>query len=309
MIELGRGPEFDRIRAIARTLGGRAEGLGDDCAFLPGGWCVSTDLAVEDVHFRRAWLRPEEIGWRAAAGALSDLAAVGAAAEAVLVALAAPRDATAAWLADLMGGVGAVADSVGAKVVGGDLTGGAALTLAVTVLGRTDRPVRRDGARPGDRLFVTGSLGGARAALVSWERGAEPAAGARTSFARPEPRVAAGRWLAGLGATALIDLSDGLAGDLTHVAAASRVGARVELERLPVHPAVAAVAGGEPAVFAAQGGEDYELLVALPPGVDPGPMGPGGLPLTEIGIVMEPPAVALRLRGVPVAAAGFDHFR
>jgi thiamine-monophosphate kinase len=304
---LGPGPEFDRIRAIGSALGDAAAGLGDDCAFLPDGWCVSTDLTVEGVHFLREWLAPEEIGWRAAAAALSDLAAVGASAEAVVVGLSARREEPTEVLAAVMRGVGRVARSVGARVVGGDLTGGAELGLAVTVMGRTDRPVHRSGARAGDEIWVTGTLGGARAALEAWRLGQEPSPGARELFARPLPMIAAGQWLARAGATAMIDVSDGLAGELHHLAAASGVGLAVELERLPLGDGVVEMAErvreAAPA-FAARGGEDYQLLVTLPAAVNP------TLPeLTRIGVVTGEPGVRLTLRGAVLTLTGFDHFR
>jgi thiamine-monophosphate kinase len=286
-------------------LGGAARGLGDDCAFLPGGWCVSLDVSVEGVHFRREWLDPAEIGWRAAMAALSDLAAVGATAEAVLVGLGAPADEPVAAVAAIMGGVGDAARELGASVVGGDLTRAADLSLAVTVMGRTDHPVRRRGARPGDRIWVTGSLGGARAAVAAWTAGRHPEAGPRQRFARPVARIAEGRRLAELGATAMLDLSDGLGGDLRHLAAASGVGLVVELDRLPLAEGVAAAArhaGQPPAVFAAIGGEDFELLVTLPPGVD-------AAPLTPIGMVTAGPGVSTTLAGIEWTLAGYDHFR
>src|SRR5690606_8898779 len=127
--------------------------------------------------------------------------------------------------------------------------------------------VRRTGARPGDGLWVSGALGGARAALAAWEDGRQPDARAREAFARPAPRLALGAWLAAAGAHAMLDLSDGLAGDARHLAAASGVRIAVELERVPLHHAVHAEAERArkaPARFAAEGGEDYELLAALP---------------------------------------------
>jgi thiamine-monophosphate kinase len=269
---LGPGVEFDRIREIARSLGSDAAGLGDDCAFVPldGRFlALSVDVSVDGVHFRRDWLEPEEIGWRAAAAALSDLAAVGATPVGVLVALTLPRGLPAGTETALMQGVGAVCRSVGAVVLGGDLTGGGDLGLSVTVAGFVAAPVRRSGARPGDGLWVTGALGGARAALAHWRAGQTPPAECRGAFARPAPRIAGGLWAAAEGATAMIDLSDGLAGDAAHLAAASGVGIDLRLASLPVGPDVvvaAAMAGEPPSHFAARGGEDYELLFTLPDG-------------------------------------------
>jgi thiamine-monophosphate kinase len=197
-------------------------------------------------------------------------------------------------------------------VLGGNVTAGPVLSLATTVFGRSARPVSRVGARVGDGVYVTGVLGGARAALVAWQRGALPSPAARVAFARPYPRLVAGRWLAGLGATAMIDVSDGLGGDAGHLAAASGVGLEIDLGRVPVHPAVLAraVHGEQPAaVFAATGGEDYELLVTLPEGaVDPvGAEPAAGVSLTRIGAVVAGEGARFLLDGREVPLAGFVH--
>jgi thiamine-monophosphate kinase len=159
-------------------------------------------------------------------------------------------------------------------------------------------------------------LGGARAALESWRRGAQPEPEARRAFARPTPRVAAGRWLAARGATAMIDLSDGLAADAAHLAAASEVELRIELGHLPIPPWVAGAATAAaipPAQFAAEGGEDYELLASLPasfgPGEAQGFSADQGIPLTRIGTVAAGAGARLFLAGSELSLAGFDHFR
>lgn len=309
-LRLGGGPEFDRIRAIAAALGPRARGLGNDTALLPLGdtlLALSTDLSVEGVHFRREWLTLEEIGWRATAAALSDLAAAAATPLGVLAALTLPGTEPAGSSVALMEGAGAAAAAVGATVLGGDLSSGDALSLAITVVGTVAVPVGRSGARPGDGLWVTGELGGARAALADLLAGRPPEAAARARFAHPEPRIDWGRRLAAGGASAMLDLSDGLAGDAEHLAAASRVALRIELERIPVHPAVqqAAATAGEPApAFAASGGEDYELLVALPAGVTADP----DIQLTRVGEVQAGAGLRLDWQGRPVSLAGYRHF-
>ena len=315
---LGPGREFDRIRRIAAALGPRGTGLGDDCAvLLPAGTMLvaSTDVSVEGVHFDRAWLSLEEIGWRAAAAALSDLAADGADAAGVLVALTVPTNATDDDVASVMAGAGAAADEVGARVVGGDLSAGSAWSLGVTVLGWASAPVTRAGAVPGDGLWVTGELGGARAALEAWQRGEEPDGEARRRFARPVPRLHAGRWLARHGAHAMLDLSDGLGADAAHLAAASGVALVLDLERVPMAAPVAGEAGrlGVPAEqFAAESGEDYELLVALPVTfVTEDALAfrsVAGLPLTRVGEVRAGAGVHATFGGKPVALAGYDHF-
>ena len=315
---LGEGREFDRVRAIARTLGDRARGLGDDCALLTpaeGQLVVSTDVSVEAVHFRLEWMDHQEIGWRAAAAALSDLAAEGAEPAGLLAAVVVPASGADQELTALMSGVGAAADSVGAQVIGGDLASGPSWTIAVTVLGWTTRPVGRSGARPGDGLWVTGALGGARAALAAWRRGDEPSPEARAAFVRPEPRIAAGRWLAAHGAHAMIDLSDGLGGDAPHLAAASSVSLDLTLDALPIAPGAADEArraGTAVETFAAEGGEDYELLVALPPSFgEPDRLEferECGLALGRIGTVGQGRGVHAHLLGAPVALTGYRHF-
>jgi thiamine-monophosphate kinase len=309
-LPLAGGPEFDRIRAIVHALGPRASALGGDVALVPVGGdllALSTDVSVEGVHFRRDWLSLEEIGWRATAAALSDLAAAAAECLGVLVAFTADPREPEETFASVMRGVDAAVGSVGGLVLGGDLSRGDAMSLAVTVVGRGAPGISRRGARAGDGLWVTGELGGSRAALAAWNAGRAPDPGARERFARPAPRLTAGRWLADHGATAMMDLSDGLGADAGHLAAASGLALHVELALVPLHPAARAEAkltGQRPALFAAWGGEDYELLAALPAGFD----GTSQLMLTRIGEFAPGADVAFTLDGRPVAPGGYDHF-
>jgi thiamine-monophosphate kinase len=316
---LGPGPEFDRIRGIARVLGDRARGLGDDCALLPdgdGALAISTDVSVEGVHFRLDWIDPAEAGWRATAAALSDLAAEGADPIGVLSAITVPEGAAEGDLAALAGGIGDAAAAAGAVVIGGDLSAGPAWSVAVTVIGRAERPVTRAGATPGDGIWVTGVLGGARAALEAWRRGESPADDARRAFAHPEPRIAAGLWLAAHGARAMLDISDGLAGDAAHLAAASDVRIELALEMVPV--AAAAIAEAKRLdlpvqQFAAEGGEDYELLVALPREFGAADVrefeAACRIALTRVGTVKRGGGVRIELAGRPLELRGYDHFR
>lgn len=315
-IALGDGEEFDRIRQIAATLGAAAGPLGDDTATIPAGrgtLVVSTDASVEGVHFRREWLTLPEIGWRATASALSDLAAAAATPAGITVALVVPESCPDEAVPLLMAGVGEAALASGCRVLAGDLSSGPVLMVSVTVFGYADPvPLSRVGARPGDGVYLTGSLGAARAALLDWLDGRTPSTAARFAFARPQPRIAAGRWLASQGATAMMDVSDGLGGDAPHLAAASGVRLELELERLPIHPSVHAVArrlgtGFRP--FAATGGEDYELLVTLPASFaaerecEPA----AGVLLTRIGRVVEGSGVSVTLDGKAVELSGFRH--
>lgn len=291
-LPLGPGAEFDAVRTLLAQWGPRARGIGDDGAVLevPAGakLVVSTDTTVEHVHFRREWLTPEEIGWRATMAALSDLAAMAAAPLGVLLALTVPVG-WRAQLAPLAHGIGEAAARCEIPIVGGDVTDGDRLALAITVLGHATHPLARSGARPGDTIYVTGRLGGPGAALAAWLQGNEPTPAHRARFARPEARLAAARWCARQGATAAIDLSDGLAGDLAHLAAASGVCCEVELERLPV------IEGVTPRA-ALTSGEEYELLLTAP-ALDATAFAAAhaGLQLMAIGQVIEGPAGSVRL--------------
>jgi len=309
---LGPGREFDLVRAMLARWGDVAQGIGDDAASLvvPAGerLVVSTDASVEGAHFQRGWLAPDEIGWRAAASALSDLAAMAARPLGLVVALALPD----AWRDDALAiadGIGAAARQAGAPIVGGDLVRAGELGLTITVLGSAVRPLGRDGARPGDAVYVTGRLGGPRLALRAWERGDVPAPEHRARFARPVPRLAEARWLAEQGTRALVDVSDGLAADVRHLAAAS--GVRIVLERA----LVPCVAGATPD-DALAGGEEYELALAAPPTLDvEGFAARFGLALTRVGTVEAASAdtagqVEIRdARGARVEIpSGHDHF-
>ena len=328
-VPLGRGGEFDLIRAMLAELPDPAPearvriGPGDDCAVLEAGgdpWAVTVDMSVEDVHFRRAWLDPEEIGWRASTGALSDLAAVAAEPVAVLVALAMPvPDASPEWVKAVTRGAAAAASSVGAVVVGGDLTRSSGpVVIDVAALGRAPHPVLREGSRPGDDLWVTGLLGAAGAAVRAWESGTSPLEAHRRAFARPVPRVAEARWLAGTGAVrTLVDLSDGLAGDTGHLAAASRCGAVLDEAAIPVAPGVADAAGGwaEGLRIALSAGEDYELCLAVEPGgltmAASEFQARFGIPLTRVGRIVEGDGVLLERAdgsGVCGLDGGYSHF-
>ena len=309
-LPLGPGREFDVLRRVFARIGPAATGLGDDCALVQVGNAVlaaSIDCSVEGTHFRTDWFSHEEIGWRAAAAALSDRAAEGAAPLGVLVSLGVPGGGDpASTAAAIMGGVADAALAVGAKVLGGDLVRSEKIVLDVCALGTADRPVRRRGARVGDGLWVTGQLGASRLALRALQTGQKPADEHRRRFAHPEPRVSAGRWLAKHDASAMIDLSDGLAADARHLAAASGVALAIQLERVPC------VLGAD-ALTAVASGEEYELLVALPPSFGPSQANTfqefHDLPLTKIGSVQSGEGVRFTDRGGPVSpAAGWDHF-
>jgi len=312
---LGEGREFDRIRAIVAALGSDAAQLGDDCAVITGGdgtLVLSTDTSVDGIHFRREWLAFPEIGWRAAAAALSDLAAAGAECIGLLAAVTAPRESREDELVSLMRGVGDAVRAAGGRVLGGNLTAGPGWSVTITVVGRAARPISRGGARAGDALWVTGQLGGARSALMAWNGGDVPPDTIRHAFAHPAPRLAAGRWLAAHGASAMLDVSDGLAADATHLAAASGLRAEIDVSRVPTAPGMVVAPGEHPKVFAARGGEDYELLAAMPPEFGDADAADFArtlsLPLTRVGRLAAGRGVALLLDGAEVFAPGHDHF-
>jgi thiamine-monophosphate kinase len=265
---LAAGAEFDLIRRfLPRHPANRPDvrvGPGDDCALIVGdGIALSTDLSVEGVHFRRDWLSLREIGGRAAAAALSDLAAVAARPIGVLVSLALPAADAGAHAVQVMEGVRRAADQAGAALLGGDLartTG--PLGSDVTAGGETTRPVLRSGAAVGDEVWVTGELGASALYVSRMLAREEPEAAARERYAAPVPRVREARWLAERALpTAMIDLSDGLAGDAAHLSAASGAAVMLVAELIPIHPAVrrCAPSPGEALRLALTGGEDYEL--------------------------------------------------
>ncbi len=279
--------ELGLIRRIREAGGGvdapgvRA-GIGDDTAVLtltPGAALLATtDLVVEDVHFRRATAAPRDIGWKAMAVNLSDIAAMGGAPRYALVALALPASASVEEVDALYAGMREAAAPHGVVIVGGDTSAASGgWCIDVTLLGEhVGTPKLRSAARPGDAVAVTGTLGRSAAGLAlleSDERARAPLSpDAVTELSRahlrPCARVAEGRWLGGRADVhAMMDMSDGLASDLAHICRESGVRARVHLDRLPVSPAVRAAARAldrDPLDWAAAGGEDYELLLTCP---------------------------------------------
>ena len=306
-------------------------GIGDDCALLqpaPGmQLAVSTDMLVQGRHFF-ADVDPAALGHKALAVNLSDLAACGAEPLACTLALALPpeRARDDAWLAALAGGLFALADAHACSLVGGDTTAGP-LNLCVTVFGQVPagQALRRDGARVGDDVWVSGTLGDARLALGAlrgeWTLPPERLAAARQRLERPSPRLALGMALRGI-ATSAADLSDGLAGDLGHILKASAVGASLTAEETTKIVAAGAHPSGAGAPFDAEtllrvaltGGDDYELVFTAPPKARAAVRAAAqasATPVTRIGRIEAEPG--LRLVGAdgrvsPLAARAFDHF-
>jgi thiamine-monophosphate kinase len=314
--------EFDLIRRFFTRPARRAAlGIGDDCALLaptPGlQLATSSDMLVEGRHFLST-VAPERLGHKSLAVNLSDLAACGARPIAFTLALALPR-ADPAFLEPFARGLLALADEHGCELVGGDTTQGP-LTISITVFGEVapGRALLRSGARPGDTLYVSGTLGDARLALEVFRGhvglGGDAFESVRTAMERPQPRVALGQALQGV-AGAAIDLSDGLVGDLGHVLAASQVGATVEVDRIPRSPVLRAQAVDCQRLCTLAGGDDYELLFTAPPAQDEAVRAAArqaGVAVTAIGRIEPEPG--LRLRDADGAAVGerylaFDHFR
>ncbi len=299
---------------------------GDDAAVAEhqGPVVISVDALVEGVHFTLPEFSHLAVGRKALAAALSDLAAMGAEADQAYVVLGIPTDAAEPDLLELADGLAEVARREGVSVVGGDVTRAPALLLSVTAVGSqpADSPlITRAGATPGDRVVVTGELGGASAALRLLQR--PPGERSRRSADErlldrqldPQPRLAAGRALAAAGATAMIDVSDGLAADAGHLARAAGVGIEIQLEKLPLAAGLAAAAGGEAEAreMAASGGEDLELLACLAPGrlaEASAAVEASGCALTEIGEVVEGgDAVVRDSDGRVLDLPGYDHLR
>jgi thiamine-monophosphate kinase len=303
-------------------------GSGDDAAVLggEGAVAISVDALVEDVHFRRPPFRLADVGHKALATALSDLAAMGARAGEALVQLGIPDGLDDDDCLELADGLAGVAAAHGVVIAGGDVSRSGVLFCALTVVGHAasgEALVRRAGAMPGDALAVTGELGGAVAGLLLLDR-PELAGGLEDQLARrlrdrqlrPQPQLAAGRALAAAGASAMIDLSDGIGADAGHVAEAGGVELRIEAARLPAQAGVDGVAGAagvSVADLVVGGGEDYELLVALPAdrvAEATEAVGATGVELSVIGDVAEGAGVSLiGPAGEALPASGFDQLR
>ena len=290
-------------------------GPGDDAAVVAAPdarVAVSTDLAVNGVHFRTDWATGEQIGRRAALAAMADIAAMGAVPTALVVGLSAPGGTKVELVTAIGNGIHEAAAEAGAGVVGGDVTRGDQLALAVTVLGdlRGAAPVLRSGARPGDVVAVCGRLGWAAAGLAVLSRGFRSPAVVVGAYRVPEPPLAAGPVAAASGATSMIDVSDGLLADLGHIAQASGVAIDLKSVALQINPRlleVASALGKNPLEWVLTGGDDHALVATFPQGAG---TPPGWAQIGTVGAVSEDSVPRVTVDGaVPDLTAGWDHFR
>jgi thiamine-monophosphate kinase len=307
--------EFEVIRRISALLPPTPTDvflpLGDDCAVLKIGesmWAAASDMLVSGHHFKD-WATPEDVGYKAVAVNASDVAAMGGTPRFVLASCGAPDPETTLRCSQ---GVLEACEGFDIYPLGGDTTRADALTVDVAILGElATQPVLRSGASPGDLLAVTGELGASAAGLLALERGMTGPERLIRKCLRPEPRLEAGRVAARLGATAMIDLSDGLASDVRHVCDQSKVGCKVDLDLLPINHDARELAESleqDPEILAATGGEDYELLICAPGSVLDALARNVEVPLTPIGEITESDVVFMR-RGDPVEGlTGWNHF-
>jgi thiamine-monophosphate kinase len=329
--------EDELVETIRKILSGDAPGVrlgpGDDAALVEFGphlGVLTADMLVEDVHFDLGMVSPRDLGYKAVVSNLSDVAAMGGSPRYALVSLALPPDIEAAWVVELYGGVREAADEHGVAVVGGDLSRSGLVVVSVALTGEVAAggAVTRSGARPGDHVVVTGTLGAAAGGLrLSQAEPGEARATAGTDWARallaayhrPVARVAEGETLARSGATAMMDVSDGLAMDLFRLCRESGVGAAIRLTDVPVAPdlweLVRVVPDVDPHVMALAGGEDFELLATLPEWAVEGAAerlrDRFGTALTDVGDIRQEPALlAVEPDGTerPMEPRGWDHF-
>jgi len=312
-VSIAQAGEFGLIaKVVAQLAGGRSTllGPGDDSAVVTaadGRVVATTDVLVEGRHFRRDWSSAADVGHRAAAANLADVAAMGAVPTALLVALCVPPDLDVTWAEELAAGLSAEAALVGAGVVGGDISASPTLTIAVTALGDLGGrpPVVRSGAQPGDVLALAGRTGYAAAGYTVLSRGFRTPKALVEAYRRPEVPYSAGPEAARHGATSMIDVSDGLLQDAGHVATASVVGIDVRTDAFEVPGQMrdaAAALGVDPYQWILAGGDDHALAATFPPGV---PLPPGW---REIGTVHEGTGVTVD-RKPWTGGGGWDHFR
>lgn len=313
---------IDRIRQLAAKAEVKGVGIGDDTAVLalPKGHeaLVTTDFTLEGVHFRREWHPPDSVGHRCLARGLSDIAAMGGNPRAAFLSLALPSNLQNRWIDGFVRGLLRLAGQYGVQLAGGDTAqspGGIVADIVVLGSAPAGKAILRSGAKPGDLVYITGTLGASVAALNALCKGTKLRPQSNRKHFYPEPRIAVGQFLReNKLASAMIDISDGLSTDLTHLCRASGVAAEIDEASLPIHP-LAMASKQDRLQLALNGGEDYELLFAAAP-KSRVPRRIGGVPITRIGSVVQAkrggPAVTLQTRSgqrIAVEPAGWEHFR
>ena len=306
-----------RIRSRASARKGVIAGIGDDCAILrvpPGHEAlVTTDFSLEKVHFRREWHPPEVVGHRCLVRGLSDIAAMGGEPIAGFLSLALPPKLPQTWVDRFVVGLLKLADKCKVTLAGGDTAESPAGILAdIVVVGSAPKgkAIRRSGARPGDRIYVTGELGGSAATLDLLFSGRKLRVAGYPCHYHPIPRIEVGRWLRDHGlASAMIDTSDGLSTDLTHICEESAVGAEIHAEAMP-RASIGRPRRKVDLKFALHGGEDYELLFTAPERRRV-PDKIAGVPVTEIGHIRRDPGIYLisQSQRTELKPQGWQHFK
>lgn len=307
-----------RIRALAGHTAGAPsviQGIGDDCAVLEvprsKQLLITTDLCVENIHFRRKWHPAHSVGHRCLARGLSDIAAMSGTPIACFLSLGLPPKLPQAWIDGFLRGLHDLARRFQTQLAGGDISSAPKIIADIVVVGYapSGKAILRSGARPGDHIYVTGSLGGSAATLQQLRAGKKIKTAKSNPHFYPQPRIQVGQWLQKHGlATAMIDLSDGLSVDLAHICEESRVSAQIRAADIPV-------AKGSNLKLALHGGEDYELLFTAPKRAKL-PAQIAGAPITRIGTISDTSnySAAIQILGEngtvrPLPQQGWEHFR
>jgi thiamine-monophosphate kinase len=319
------GGEFALIERLSGLVPGThpevVQGIGDDAAVVriapePAPFLlVTTDILVEDQHFKRAWASPEQIGIKAAECNVSDIAAMGGTPQWMFISLVLPAGTEVEWIENLYRGICQSCRRHSIALLGGDTTQGAVVTINITLLGSVhpDNLCLRSHARPGDALLVTGPLGASAAALALLTSGHKPPGYLLEKHLTPNCRMDISHFIAPL-ANAMIDISDGLGAEVHHICAASRVGAEIVASSVPLHDEVrkaGALLGIDPLLWAISGGEDFELLFSISPERVP-QLKASGVLCHEVGRVTDRPGAVVLIPsdGIPIPlAGGYDHFQ
>ena len=314
LADLGEFEAIDRIAELIPTAPDVAVAMGDDAAVvdIAGSTVLSVDTLVEDRHYKSEWCSPQDIGHRAAAAAMADIAAMGGHLSGVLLSLSAPSDTPIEWVSDLVTGMVEETEQVGAQLLGGDLARSSVVNISVTAMGSVPRgsAVVRSGAAPGDVLAIAGRQGWAAAGLTVLSRGFRSPRALVNAYQRPNPPYSSGPDAAAAGATAMIDVSDGLLADLRHVAKASNVLIDIDSEAVPVADQLVETSAAfnvDPLTWVLGGGDDHALLATFPAAARLPEM------FTPIGRVVQVeaqgPAVSVDGRIWNGVGGGHDHFR